>query len=124
MSDRPELHMERFCGPEVYEVVDAGWNLYPDEDDGVITLCISLQCGEAIKQCDDTEYIGGSPYWELNLVDNSLTEARLAPGFRAEIPKGYDESRGGWITNFYFSEHAGSDKNTIEILKAINGVSI
>lgn len=39
MSDRPELHMERFCGPEVYEVADTGWNLYPDEDDGVMTLC-------------------------------------------------------------------------------------
>ncbi len=27
------------------------------------------------------------------------------------------ESRGGWITNFYFSSHEGSEKNAIEILE-------
>jgi len=117
MPERPELHMERFNGLEIYEIEEARWNLYHDEEDGKMNLWLSVACGEAIKQFDDTEEIGGEPQWELNLVEPKLTEAALVPGFRAAIPDGHDESRGGCVTNFYFAEHDGSDKNTIDIIK-------
>lgn len=116
-SGQPVLSMARFCGPETYEIEDAQWNLYRDEEDGVMNLWLSVQCGAAIRQCKDTEEIGGEPDWELNLVAPKLTRSELVPGFKASIPVGYDDAQGGWITNFYFSEHNGSDKNTIEILE-------
>lgn len=32
------------------------------------------------------------------------------------VPKGYDETLGGYVTNFYYCSHEGSDSNQVEIL--------
>ena len=49
-----------------------------------MNLWISVHCGKAIKQFEDTEYVGGEPDWELNLVDPDLTEAVLVSGFKVK----------------------------------------
>ena len=112
-----ELWMQRFKGLEIYTIETARWNLYRDDEDGRMNLWIYVECGKAKKQFEDTEYVGGEPHWELNLVQDTLAEETLTAGFEATIPEGYDESRGGWVTNFYFVQHAGSDKNTLEVLE-------
>jgi hypothetical protein len=117
---KPELHelwMERFNGLEVYRIESAKWNLYKDADLGRMNLWLSVVGGGAIKQFEDTASVGGQPRWELNLVETELADPALKPGFRASIPKGHDDERAGWITNFYFSSHDGSDNNTIEVLQ-------
>lgn len=79
-----------------------------------MNLWVSLECDKAIKQFEDTEYTNTIPNWELNLVES---EIELAEGFEANIPNGYDDGRGGWVTNFYAGSHDGSDKNTIKVIK-------
>jgi len=54
--------------------------------------------------------------WELNLVEDVIEDKEIEAGFTAQIPEAYDESRNGWITNFYFAEHEGSENNHISIL--------
>ena len=111
-----ELHMQRFKGLEVYRIDSARWNLYRDDDPKGMNLCVRVECSKAIKQFEDTQYVGGEPHWELNLFQPVLEDSSLKAGFEATIPASYDESRGGWITNFYFTSHEGSEKNRIEIL--------
>lgn len=110
------LHMQRFKGLESYQIESAKWNLYRDEDPQGMNLCLRVECSKAIKQFEDTAYVGGKPDWELNLVQPVLEDSSLHTGFKAEIPASYDESRGGWITNFYFTSHEGSEKNQVEVL--------
>lgn len=112
----PALHMQRFKGLEIYEIESARWNLYQDQNPAAINLCICVDCSKAIQQFEDTEYVGGAPAWELNLVEPVLDETSLVTGFSADIPQSFDDSRGGWITHFYFSRYEGSEKNRIEIL--------
>ena len=109
-----ELWVNRFLGLEVYHIETAEWHLYKDEEDGRMNLWIKLDCDKAIKQFEDTKYTDTIPSWEVNLIE---PEIGIIEGFKAVVPEGYDESRGGWITNFYAGSHDGSDKNTIRILE-------
>lgn len=111
-----ELRMDRFNGRETYRITWARWNLYEDESAGWMNLWLEVWCGEAIAQAEDTAYLGGSPSWELNFIGEELSDLALVPGFRQEIPRGYDKTREGWITNFHFCEHDGSDANTLAVL--------
>jgi hypothetical protein len=111
-----ELHMMRFEGLEIYQISSATWNLYRDESPAAMNLCVRVECSKPIKQSEDSKYVGGLPTWELNLVEPALVDASLESGFRASIPASYDESRGGWITNFVFTSHEGSERNGIEVL--------
>lgn len=108
------LFMKRFNGIEQYQVKETFWNLYNDA--GMITLCLSLSSDKAIEQEEDTASFFGLLSWELNLIDEKLADNKLQAGFSAVIPEAYDESKEGWITNFYYSSHEGSDNNKIEIL--------
>lgn len=110
-----ELHMMRFKGLEIYQIESAKWSLYPDDDSTAINLCVRVKCSKALKQFEDTKYVGGIPHWELNLVDPALVDSSLVAGYLASIPASHDEKR-GWLTNFYFSSHEGSEQNTIEVL--------
>ena len=109
-----ELLVNRFLGLEVYHIETAEWNLYRDDEDGRMNLWVSIDCDRAIKQFEDTEYTNTIPNWEINLIEPEIV---IAEGFEGTVPEGYDESRGGWITNFYAGSHDGSDKNTVQILK-------
>ena len=104
-------------GTEIYQIDRARWNLYRDEEDGRMNWWIHVDSSAAIRQHEDTAYTKVEPSWELNLLDPAIA---ISPGFRAEIPNGLDESRGGWITNFYANNHNGSDRNTIEVV-AVDG---
>jgi hypothetical protein len=114
--ENPILVLERFNGFESYQIELAEWNLYIDEENGMMNLWIFLSAGQALRQQKDTENLNAKPNWELNLVESSLSEDSIKPGFMATILESYDESRGGWITNFYYCEHEGTDKNTIEVV--------
>jgi len=109
------LYVTRFNGTEEYEISKSTWNIY--EDDGKINLCIYLDSKKAIKQNEDLVDGFQGLNWELNLVKKILKDKELIKGFKAKIPEGYDEKCDGWITNFYYFEHDGSDKNTIEIVQ-------
>ncbi len=109
------LYVARFNGVEEYELSKATWNLY--EDDGKMNLCIFLDSEKALKQNEDLSDGFQGLNWELNLVKKSLKDQELIKGFKAKIPEGFDEKSDSWITNFYYFEHDGSDKNTIEIVE-------
>jgi hypothetical protein len=81
-----------------------------------MNLWLSIECGAGIEQADDTATLGGRPDWELDVVAATLSEPELVAGFHAELPKGYDERYDGWLTNFYFCEHAGTEANSITVL--------
>src|SRR5262249_21361250 len=42
----------------------------------------------------------------------------LLPGAGFSVPRGYDKSCGGHVTNFYYCEHEGTENNLIQILKS------
>ncbi|WP_395746142.1 hypothetical protein [Prosthecobacter sp.] len=115
-----ELILERFCGREVHPVVRATWNLYRDEDMERMTLCINLKAGTGTTLHEDTQELHAKPSWEINLVEPGLVEAMLVSGAEWAVPEGYDESRGGYVTNFYYCSHEPSDDNHIHIL-AVDG---
>jgi hypothetical protein len=115
--ENPILAFERFNGFESYPIELAEWNIYKDEQNGMMNLWISLVAGAGIIQHEDTASLNANPNWELNLVEADLSEDSIRSGFIATIPECYDESCGGWITNFYFCSHEGTDHNTIEIIE-------
>ena len=110
--------VKRFSGPELFKVTKAHWNLY--EDEGRNNLTLYLECDGGVALTEEISYCSEYCNWELNLWESNLSEEQLVPGFKAKIPSGYDESKDGWITNFYFTEHDGSDNNEIEIIKKEN----
>ena len=117
----PTLFLDRFCGREEYPVEAATWCLYRDDgfdDEEVSNLCLCVRASAGTKLHEDTETLGARPRWEVNLVQAHLERDDLAPGAVFEIPEGYDESRDGHLTNFYYCEHEGSERNRIEVLAA------
>jgi hypothetical protein len=112
------LYIERFNGLEEYEIGNAYWNLYQDKSK--INLCIYLDSNKGIKLNEDLADIFQMLHWELNLVVKFLKEDQLNKGYNVKIPNSYDEGLGGWITNFYYFEHEGSENNQIEILERKN----
>jgi len=85
-----------------------------------MTLCIHLDAGPGSTLHEDTEVLGAAPWWELNVVEDDLSETMLVAGFKWALPDGYDNSRGGSLTNFYYCSHEPSDENHVEIL-AVDG---
>jgi hypothetical protein len=114
--ENPILIIKRFNGLQSYSIKRAEWNLYHDAENGM-NLWISISTDKSIKQQQDTRILHAQPNWELNLVDISLSEESIIPGFTATISESFDESKGGWISNFYYCEHEGSDRNTIEVIE-------
>ena len=115
---QPLLKLSRFCGEELHPVINTTWSLYYDEDLDMNNLCIHLQADEGTILNEDTKYLNATPNWELNYLAPNLNKDDLKVGFNVEIPEGYNEDHGGWITNFYYCEHEGTDNNTIEILES------
>jgi hypothetical protein len=118
--ENPLLILDRFNGTEGYPIELAQWNLYRDDTNGLMNLWIYLKMGKGIFQQEDTKSLGSEPNWELNYVDADLTAELLQAGFSCEIPECYDESKDGWVTNFYFCAHEGTDRNAIKIIEAKN----
>ena len=107
--------MDRFCGLEKYRIESATWNLH--EYEGRPNLCVFLDSKDAVQQAADTAELFQGLNWELNIVDDSISEVALQPGFESVRPRAFDESQGGWITNFYFVSHEGTHTNRVEILQ-------
>ncbi len=116
----PELILDRFCGRETYPIKSATWNLYTDDELQMSTLCLSVEAGPGTILHEDTKSLNAEPSWEVNVVEMNLPLSALAAGAVFHVPEGYDEARGGHVTNFYYCEHEGSDENIVEIL-AIDG---
>ena len=116
----PELILDRFLGREVHPITSASWNLYRDDELERMTLCLHLEAGPGSILHEDTQELGAEPWWELNVVEGDLSEASLVAGTTWTLPDGYDESRGGHLTNFYYCEHESSDNNRIALL-AVDG---
>lgn len=109
-----ELWVNRFLGLEIYHLESASWHLYRDEEDGRMNLWLHLRCDKAVKQFDDTAYTNTIPWWKLNVVEPQI---QIAEGYEARVPSGYDEGRGGWLTNFYAGSHEASDNNMLRVLQ-------
>lgn len=111
------LVLQRFNGYESYPVTLAEWNVYEDRENGMMNLFITLETGPGIVQNEDTISLNGRPQWELNLLEQNLSEESIKVGFIGKIPDSYDDNRGGQLTNFYFCSHEGTDKNVIQIIE-------
>ena len=81
-----------------------------------MNLWLSVSCDKPIKESEDLEGLNGTPDWEVNLVEQKLSDKDLVKGYMRDIPEAYDEDHGGWITNIYFVSHEGTEPNRIEIL--------
>lgn len=122
MQESPFI-LRRSIGEEHFSVESATWSIYEDEDLEKNNLCICIQAADLLKapahwekEEEDDEFIGMEPNWELNYVSAGITKESIVKGIKLEIPVGCDEDLGGWLTNVYYFEHDGSEKNTIEIL--------
>ncbi len=115
-----ELLIDRFCGPETYPVKRATWSLYRDDELDQMTLTVRVDAGRGTKLHEDTEHLYAEPWWEISVVEKELTRPEISAGSKFSVPNGYDEFRGGHLTNFYYCSHEPSDANHVEVL-AIDG---
>jgi len=110
------LILNRFCGHETYPIRKATWNL-DREEGGMMNLCLCVEAGSGTLLHKDTKELDAEPMWEVNFIKRGLTRSDLVPGARFSVPNGYDGTLDENVTNFYYCEHEGSDKNVIEVLK-------
>lgn len=122
MQESPFI-LKRSIGEEHYSVEEASWSIYEDKDLKMNNLCICVTAKDLlktpehwVKEEEDDEFYGEHPDWELNYVAKDITRESLVKGLKLEIPEGWVDDLKGWITNFYYYEHEGADKNTIELL--------
>ncbi len=111
----PELILNRFCGREVYPICKATWNLYSDDRLGMANLFLSIEAERGTVLHDDTRVLCASPWWEVNIVERELTRSALIPGSTFRVPSD-DDTRGGYLTTFYYCRHESSDSNVVQIL--------
>ena len=114
-SEKDVLIIKRFNGVERYKIKSASWYFYIDN--GLKTFCVYLRSDKAIQTQEDTGSFFYALNWELNYIDDNLKEEDLIPGFSVDIPEAYDEEKEGWITNFYYSSHEGTDNNSLKIIE-------
>lgn len=102
---------------DVYPINQATWNLYEDAERGGSHLTLQVIAERSI--CDQTD--NNEPWWEVNLVEPGLAMASLLPGAQFSVPQGYDESRGGHLTNLLdYAVHQDTDQNVVRII-AVEG---
>ena len=109
--------IQRLEHNEQFLVNSVKWNLYSDVESKASNFCLFIECKQAINISLELQEFFERMHWELNVVEPTITEDEMIDGFVYQIPKGYDESREGYITNLYFFEHQCSDNNQITILK-------
>lgn len=109
------LILDRFCGREIYPINRATWNLYRDRQLDRPTLCVQVCAGAGTTLHEDTASLDAEPIWEINVVSASLSALRA--GLELQVPLGFDERQGGYITNLYYCSHEQTDNNTVEILE-------
>ena len=68
-----ELIIKRFCGEEIYPLINSKWYLIRD------TLWIDLAFGKGTLLHEDTEYLEEEPTWELSFKIDG--EDELKPMF-------------------------------------------
>lgn len=114
------LIIDRFCGRELYPIVQARWNLKYSSSLEMMDFCISIYAGIGTQLSEDTVGHRVKPSWEVNVIESTLTQESLVAGAIFEVPEGYDESKDGHITQFYYFSYNTSDANRVEIL-AVDG---
>jgi hypothetical protein len=107
------MKLSRFCGEELYPIVEAKWYIHKDEDGNELWLEIYADYGTVLSE--DTESLSAEPHWELTYCAENLSEKDLTAGFKIEIPDG-DEDVTNNVSNFYYCEYEPTRNNTIEIL--------
>jgi hypothetical protein len=122
-ANEPQLILDRFCGREVHPITAATWSLYQDDDADQMTLTVRIEAGAGTGLHADTEQLRAEPWWEINIVEKDLPRSAIREGAKFSIPDGYDDDRGGHLTNFYYCEHESSEANQVEVL-AVDGDKI
>jgi len=98
----PVLQARRSTGLESFDVDRARWG--SDKADGLWFEVTTHQAS------------GVSPHWSIE----NLAYSELPEGWRLDVPEGYDNARGEYLTNLYCWEHETTEANTIEVL-AVDG---
>ena len=108
------LIVVRSHGRSVYPITRATWNLYHDSESGRPNLCLRVRASRDLVDATNDE----EPWWEVNLIETGLQISSLVPAAEFTVPLGYDEARGGYVTNLYNqSVHAQTDQNVIQIVE-------
>ena len=109
------LKLNRFNGQEQFAISEA--TILLCNDNGYSNLSFEIETEEKpIKTLPDTENLYARPNaefivqvtdfsWE-NLIDRSF-----------EIPQGYDEETGEFLTRLYYCEHESTDENVIKVIE-------
>ena len=97
------LTLKRFCGDELYPLVNSKWYLIGK------TLWIDLSFDKGEQLHEDTEFLDQEPTWEISFkVDN---EENLQKGCILKNDNVDDED-----AIFYYCEHYPTYNNILEIL--------
>ena len=113
IEDKPSLKLTRFCGEEIFPIVEAVWYINEEENE-LNSLWLEIHAGIGTT-CEDTNDEEVEPVWQLTYNAENLNEKDLQAGYKIEIPDG-DEDVSDNVTNFYYFEHEPTHNNTIEIL--------
>lgn len=107
------LHDE--FGEEIFEIVDAEYNLYQTES-GIWEFVIAFNTKEAIKRAKELEeVIEAEPTFEASLI-LSIDETEIFEGQIMKQFKGYDEQREENLSNIYYFAHESIENMEFRII--------
>jgi len=112
-----KLIINGFSGEQILKVNLARWNHH--ESDGYAGLNLHLECDEYLTISDELKGLFSICTWGVSILQNKLAESDIKSGFEAFIPKSFSEDEQDHVTEFFFTEHTGTDNNRIKILDRV-----
>ena len=102
-----ELIIKRFCGEEIYPLINSKWYLIRD------TLWIDLAFGKGTLLHEDTEYLDEEPTWELSFKIDG--EDNIKKDVIFENKNSIDED-----AILYYCEHNPTYNNKLEVYDKVD----
>lgn len=115
-ENEPVLKFIRFCGEEIYPVINATCHIRKDKREDVYRLHFAVDADYDLIIHDDVEPLESYPCWKLTHITKEINKNDLQKGFKIEIPIGDDRERVEYISILHYSEAEQVDNNIIEIL--------
>jgi len=110
------LTLRRFCGDEIYRIVDATMMAWSNDDGGIdLNLEINSE-PDPIQSLKDTSELRVKPNAEITLPLPSLDPDALT-GRSFQIPRGTTEDDNDFSGRLYYHEHEGVWSNHVEFFE-------
>src|SRR5690349_14709605 len=96
------MTLHRFNGDEIYNVAEATVDFYVAEDGSFATTFRADADSPPVQTLPDTEELHAQPFGELMLYLPKHPVVALLSGRSYSLARGYDDSSGEHLTNFYY----------------------